>query len=78
MGAAESCRRIDRACAKHKRWKHFSDKQKDYVKDLVAYNEGDCRSTWLIALKVGNSNKKTCLLENFTLVQFKLCTRCEY
>ena len=58
IGAAESCRRIDRACAKHKRWKHFSDKQKDYVKDLVAYNEGDCRSTWLIALKVGNSNKK--------------------
>ena len=52
------CQRIDEACTKHKGWKHFSDKQKDYVKDLVAYNLGDCRSTWLIALKVGNSNKK--------------------
>ena len=58
IGAAESCRRIDKACAEHKEWEHFSDKQKDYVKDLVTYNKGDCRSTWLIAKKVGNSFKK--------------------
>ena len=56
LGAAEVCRRIDKACTKHKRWKHFSEKQKDYAKELVEYNQGDCRSTWLIALKIGNSN----------------------
>jgi hypothetical protein len=51
---AEVCNRIDRACAAHARWKHFSPKQKNYVKDLIAYNEGDCRSTWLIAKRLGN------------------------
>ena len=54
LGAAEACRRIDTASANHKKWKNFSDKQKGYVKDLVAYNVGDCRSTWLIARRLGN------------------------
>ena len=54
IGAAEACRRIDRTCEKHKKWKHFTDVQKTYARDLVKYNEGDCRSTWLIAKKVGN------------------------
>jgi predicted RecB family nuclease len=48
------CQRIDAACAKTKRWGNFTDVQKKYVKDLLAYNEGDCRSTWLIAKRVGN------------------------
>ncbi len=54
LGAAEACRRIDIACTKNKKWKYFTYKQKAYVKDLVNYNEGDCRSTWLIAKRVGN------------------------
>jgi hypothetical protein len=54
LGAAEACRRIDKACAKHKKWKQFSEKQKNYVEDLTVYNRGDCRSTWLIAKRLGN------------------------
>lgn len=54
LGAAEACRRIDAASAAHKKWRHFSDKQKSYVRDLVQYNQGDCRSTWIIAKRIGN------------------------
>jgi len=54
LGAAEACRRIDTACKNSKKWKHFSDKQKSYVKDLIQYNKGDCLSTWLIAKRLGN------------------------
>ena len=53
-GPSAVCQRIDIACAKTQRWKKFSDNQKKYVRDLVAYNEGDCRSTWLIAKRIGN------------------------
>jgi hypothetical protein len=53
-GPSKVCQRIDRACARTQRWKNFTDTQKKYVKDLLAYNEGDCRSTWLIAKRVGN------------------------
>lgn len=62
LGAAEACRRIDTASTHHKKWKKFSDKQKGYVKDLIAYNQGDCLSTWLIAKRLGNfyqSSKST-------------------
>ena len=54
LGAAEACRRIDKVCNKNTKWKRFSEKQKAYVRDLVAYNQGDCRSTWLIAKRLGN------------------------
>jgi hypothetical protein len=65
LRAAEACRRIDKACSKHKKWKQFSEKQKNYVKDLTAYNQGDCRSTWLIAKKLGNFyHKKEQLIPN--------------
>ena len=56
IGAAESCRRIDAACKRNKKWKSFSERQKNYVHDLIAYNEGDCRSTWLIAKRLANSS----------------------
>lgn len=56
-GPAETCRRIDRACNSKKRWKKFTDRQKTYVKDLLAYNEGDVRCTWLLALKVANAQR---------------------
>ena len=59
LGAAAACRRIDRACSNHKKWRHFSDKKKCYVKDLIAYNKGDCSSTWLIAKRLGNAYFKT-------------------
>ena len=54
LGAAEACRRIDKVCNTNNRWERFSEKQKAYVRDLVAYNQGDCRSTWLIAKRLGN------------------------
>ncbi len=54
LGAAEACRRIDKACATHTRWRNFSKKQKSYADELVKYNEGDCKSTWLIAKRIGN------------------------
>jgi hypothetical protein len=54
LGAAEACRRIDKVCNTNNRWKRFSERQKAYVLDLVAYNQGDCRSTWLIAKRLGN------------------------
>ena len=54
LGPSIVCQRIAAACARTKRWGNFTDVQKKYVKDLLAYNEGDCRSTWLIAKRVGN------------------------
>ena len=54
-GPSMLCQRIDRACARTQRWNKFTDVQKKYVKDLLAYNEGDCRSTWLIAKRIGNA-----------------------
>jgi len=59
LGAAEACRRIDTVCKNFSKWKHFSDQQKSYAKDLIAYNEGDCRSTWLIAKRLGNFYEPT-------------------
>lgn len=54
IGASIACQRIDRACERTQRWRKFTDKQKSYVKDLLAYNAGDCRATWLIAKKMAN------------------------
>lgn len=54
LGAAEACRRLDAACAMHNRYKNFSDNQKGYTDELIRYNDGDCRSTWLIAKRLGN------------------------
>ena len=55
LGAAEACRRIDKATKKHKKWKHWSDQERGYVKDLVQYNTDDCLSTWAIAKRLGNA-----------------------
>jgi hypothetical protein len=55
LGAAEACRRIDRACTKHNRWQKFTKEQKQHTDALVQYNRGDCSSTWLIAKRLGNS-----------------------
>lgn len=58
LGAAKVCRKIDKACQAHRRWKHFSDAEKTVVKDFIAYNTGDCRASWLIAKRLGNAYKK--------------------
>lgn len=57
-GPAKTCKLIDAACDRRERWKHFSEREKNYVTELISYNEGDCRSTWLIANKLGNYFKK--------------------
>ena len=55
LGAAKACRKIDSACKIHNKWKNFSKTQKSCADELVQYNEGDCRSTWLIAKRMGNA-----------------------
>ena len=54
VGAAETCRRLDRACARHKRWRHFSEREKAYARNLITYNRGDCLMVARIARKVVN------------------------
>ena len=54
IGPSATCQRIDAACNRTQKWRKFTDKQKTYVNDLLAYNEGDCRATWLIAKKTSN------------------------
>lgn len=58
-GAAETCRKIDKACGKHSTWGQFSSKEKQYVRDLLIYNETDCKLSWLIAKKIGGYFKKS-------------------
>ena len=53
-GAAETCRRLDRCCKNKNRWTQFSEEQKQYARDLLAYNKGDCLSTFTIAKRIGN------------------------
>ena len=55
LGAAEACRRINKACTRHNRWRKFTVKQQSCADALVEYNGGDCKSTWLIAKRLGNS-----------------------
>jgi hypothetical protein len=57
-GPAKTCKLIDSACDRRGKWKHFSEREKNYVAELISYNKGDCRSTWLIAHKIGNHFKK--------------------
>ncbi len=54
IGPSVACQRIDSACENTKRWRKFTERQKGYVTDLLAYNEGDCRATWLIAKRIFN------------------------
>ena len=56
LGAAEVCRRIDKACLRNRKWSKFNDKERGYVRGLIAYNKGDCNASWLIAKRLGNAN----------------------
>ena len=55
-GPAEACRRVDRACGTHGRWKNWPENKKEYVRNLIRYNKEDCKSTWLLGRKLGNIN----------------------
>ena len=55
-GPAEACRRIDRACNAHARWRNWPETKKKYVRNLISYNKEDCKSTWLLGRKLGNIN----------------------
>ncbi|MDC1211250.1 hypothetical protein N8087_04940 [Porticoccaceae bacterium] len=57
-GPAKTCKLIDAACDRRGKWKNFSEREKKYVAELISYNKGDCRSTWLISHKIGNHFKK--------------------
>ena len=45
VGAAESCRRLDRCSIKEKKWSKWSDPQKGVAAELVRYNREDCCAT---------------------------------
>jgi hypothetical protein len=53
-GAAESCRRLDKACEANRKWGKWIDKQKKIARDLLNYNKSDCRSTWKLTRKLAN------------------------
>ena len=53
-GPAEACRRIDRACNAHARWRNWPETKKKYARNLISYNKEDCKSTWLLGRKLGN------------------------
>ena len=52
VGAAESCRRLDRYSIKQRKWSTWDDKQKEVATDLVKYNREDCRATASIMRKL--------------------------
>ena len=51
VGAAESCRRLERYSIKEKKWSKWSDAQKGVAAELVRYNREDCIATSRIARK---------------------------
>lgn len=51
VGAAESCRRLDSYCTKVKRWRRWTDRQKDVAKMLVSYNYDDCVALYRMTKK---------------------------
>ena len=52
IGAAESCRRIDRYCSKAQKWKSWTANQKACANDLVRYNKEDCLAVYRICRRV--------------------------
>lgn len=54
-GAAETCRKLDRAAAKTQRWRSWSAKNQQHAKDLLDYNFCDCRITWKLTKRLANA-----------------------
>ena len=45
LGAAESCRRLERHSLKEKKWSRWTSEQKSVATELVRYNREDCFAT---------------------------------
>ena len=52
VGAAESCRRLERYSLKDKKWSKWSDAHKEVAAELVRYNREDCLAGSRITRKV--------------------------
>ena len=57
-GAAESCRRIDSYCANARRWREWTNSQKEVARNLVSYNYEDCLALYRVTKKVAPSFTK--------------------
>ena len=67
VGAAESCRRLDRYSINQRKWSNWTDKQKGIAADLVSYNREDCRATATIMRKLlASSTRPTHLRSDLT------------
>ena len=67
LGAAESCRRLERYSLKEKKWSRWTDKQKSVAKELVRYNREDCLATAKIMQRVlANPSHSRHRSEHFT------------
>lgn len=51
VGAAESCRRLERCSIEEKKWSKWNEAQKGMAAELVRYNREDCLATFRIARK---------------------------
>ena len=52
VGAAESCRRLERYSIMEKKWSRWTDQHKNLAKALVRYNREDCLATAKLARKL--------------------------
>ena len=55
LGAAESCRRLDRYCSATRKWRKWTEKQKLVARDLLTYNYEDCLALYRVTKKVINA-----------------------
>lgn len=51
VGAAQSCRRLERCSIEEKKWSKWSEAQRGIAAELVRYNREDCLATSRIARK---------------------------
>ena len=53
--AAEACRRLDNYSMKKRRWRLWTEEQKNVARDLIRYNKDDCLGVFRLAKKIGSS-----------------------
>ena len=58
VGAAESCRRLERYSTKKGRWSRWSEDKRSIARELVRYNHCDCRATFQIFRKLLQSRQR--------------------
>ena len=66
VGAAESCRRLERYSTKEKKWSKWSEAHKEVAAELVRYNREDCIATMRIALAVIKAKGQESAMVNTT------------